>query len=51
LLDFMFISWTGGQVIIAQALKQKEICPNPERLLCGGEVPAPRRVLHPEAKL
>lgn len=51
LLDFMFISWTGGQIIIAWALKQKEICPNPERLLCGGEVPAPRRVLHPKASL
>ena len=51
LLDFMFLKWTGGQIIIARNLKQKEICPNPERLLCGGEVPAPRRVLHPKATL
>lgn len=39
------------QIIVSRTLEQKDICPHSQRLLSGGEVPAPRRQLHPAAVL
>ena len=37
------------QIIVSRTLEQSDICPYSERLLSGGEVPPPRRQLHPSA--